>query len=176
MITTIHSIICAYSAESWIEQSWMWLRTYRWDSPGSVLGHTAAWLILFLTTIYVLNWILEPIAKLKKTLIELGAPILANAEAWSKLEQRRQFCNVLRTDLSIIEKAESWNGSGESWRRLTERTLPEHKCSDASWSRNQRGFTSPLEQPKRIHHNGLVHLPIAAVRPTMAEHVIRPSG
>lgn len=93
-----------------VEKIWSWFSSIEeWNGFTGILARIA---IAVFTVYFVFRGlvaILELLLKFQSTWATAGLPWFHSSETRNELRQRAQFSNVLRSDLAVIAKAESWN-------------------------------------------------------------------
>jgi hypothetical protein len=94
----------------YLEKFLEWLLEIRnWNSPEGWVARFAVWLVLVYFGLLLLKHILELLLALKSAGANLGIPFNISPEKRAETRRRRQFCNALISDLSVISKSENWN-------------------------------------------------------------------
>lgn len=93
-----------------LEKIWLWLTSgIGWSTWDGILK----WIIILVTVLSIFCWaigyLLEKLAKALEAYKNSGLPVTFDHKKKAQIRRRRQFCNVLKSDLATLAKAENWN-------------------------------------------------------------------
>ena len=96
---------------SLLPRIWEWLINIdNWDTPEGWLARCVVWLVIIVLIFKLFKYVLNEFIEIRDKWKQAGLPVVRfSSEEIIKLRRRKQFCNVLRSDLATIAKAESWN-------------------------------------------------------------------
>ena len=95
---------------SLLPRIWEWLtKIEHWNTPEGWLARIVVVFMVFILICKLVKYILSEFVEIQDKWKKAGFPVTVSPEKRGELRHRKQFCNVLRSDLATIAKAESWN-------------------------------------------------------------------
>ena len=92
------------------EQALSWLTTgASWDTWEGVFKFTLILIIVIALLAWAVGYLFDKLAKALEAYKNSGLPVTFDRKKRVQVRRRAQFCNVLKSDLSTLAKAENWN-------------------------------------------------------------------